>query len=293
MARVVIIALRYRRVTVSSRTAPLDAPVARHAWSTSVAAGGQVPSDHMSDTPTPTEAARVSSRAVHDLSATFMLDAETYLTAAQAGYEGISFYFGGRGGVLGEVDSGVVHEAFVFFPAETVSAAWEKAATVESRAEAARRFAEAAHGWAVAHLPDGALDYRRLADLAGKVVAAADGTGAAVFEGWRDLPEPDGERELALHRMNSLRELRAARHARAVEQVGLEPIEAFMVKSPYMAGIFGWPKPESEPDQETVAKWERAEELTNERFGEDLAALDPDELAEFCELAEAARTAAT
>ncbi len=46
------------------------------------------------------------------------------------------------------------------------------------------------------------------------------------------------------------------------------------------------------PDETTVQRWERAEELTNERFGADLAALDPDELSEFCELASAAKAAA-
>ncbi|MEZ5237875.1 MAG: hypothetical protein R2716_02600 [Microthrixaceae bacterium] len=124
-------------------------------------------------------------------------------------------------------------------------------------------------------------------------MAAADPTGAPVFEGWRNLPEPEGERELVLHRMNALRELRAARHAEAVREVGLEPVEAFMVKTPYMAGIFGWPEPESGPDEETKQKWERAEELTNERFGADLSVLDAAEIEEFCQLAAEAHDAAS
>ena len=220
-----------------------------------------------------------------------MLDAATYIAAAEAGYEGLSFYFAGRGGVLGDVDADAVHEAFVFFPRDTVRAGWESAADVETRAESARRFAESGHRWAAAHLGEDAVDYRRFAELAGKVVAGADGSGAPVFTGWRELPEPAGERELVLHRMNALRELRAARHGAAVGEVGLEAVDAFMVKSPYMAAIFGWPEPEEGPDEVTREKWERAEALTNERFGADLAVLDAGERAEFCDLASAVNAA--
>ncbi len=222
-----------------------------------------------------------------------MLDPATYIAVSPLGYEGVGFYFGGRGGVLGDVDAEVVHDAFVYFSEDAVNTAWEQSGTVESRAESAKRFAEAGHNWALEHLPEGAVDYRRLAELSGRIVSAANPTGAPVFEGWRKLAEPDGDRELALHRLNALRELRAARHAEAVAEVGLEPREALMIKSPYMAAIFGWPEPEGTPDAESVASWERAEELTNERFGEDLAVLEPEERAEFCELAEATRVAAT
>lgn len=246
----------------------------------------------MTNSQTHTQAARDSAPAIHDLPANFMLDAATYTAAAEAGYDGISFYIAGRGGVLGDVDADAVTEAFVFFPAETVHAGWESTAGVETRDRSARRFAEAGHRWAREHMAADAVDYRRLAELAGVVIAAADGSAAPVFSGWRELPEPSGDRELVLHRLNALRELRAARHEDAIREVGLEPVDAFMVKSPFMASIFGWPEPESAPDEATVQKWEHAEELTNERFGADLAALDPDELNEFCELASAAKAAA-
>lgn len=246
----------------------------------------------MTNPPTPTQAAIDSAPAIHDLPANFMLDAPTYIAAAEVGYEGISFYVAGRGGVLGDVDADAVTEAFVFFPAETIRAGWDSTAEVEPRDRAARRFAEAGHRWASEHMAEDAVDYRRLAELAGKVITAADGSDAPIFSGWRELPEPAGDRELVLHRLNALRELRAARHGDAVKEVGLEPVEAFMVKSPYMASIFGWPEPESPPDEATREQWQRAEDLTNERFGDDLAVLDPDELLEFCELAAAAKAAA-
>lgn len=247
-----------------------------------------------SATPTPTETARDTARAVHDLGAAFMLDTQTYVDAASAGYEGTSFYFGGRGGVLGDVSAQEVADAFVFFPLETTRSNWEAAAQVESRDASARRFAEAAAKWASAHLPEDALDYARLAELAGKVIDAADGSEAAVFSGWRALPEPEEDpRQLALHRINALRELRFARHGAAVADVDLAPVDAFMIKTPYMAPIFGWAEPTDPPGDEDKAKWERAEELTNEAFGRDLAVLSPAELAEFRDLVIGAQAAAT
>ena len=127
-------------------------------------------------------------------------------------------------------------------------------------------------------------DLTRLAELCGAVIAAADASRAPVFAGWRDLEEPEGERELVVHRMNALRELRAARHGAAVRAVGIEPVDAFMIRTPYMAAIFGWPEPTGEPDEATKARWAEAEELTDQAFARDLAVLSDEELDELCAL---------
>lgn len=239
------------------------------------------------------DSARRSAGAVGDVGARFMLDMDMYGEAATLGYSGLAFYFAGRGGVLGDVDHTVVYETFAFFPAETVRTAWESSATVEDRAASAQRFAAYAASWAGAHLPAEGVDYRRLAELAGRVIDAADPAGAAVFAGWRDLDEPTGDRELAVHRMNALRELRGARHAAAVREVGVAPVDAFFIRSPAMAGIFGWVEPEEPPGDQARADWQRAEDLTDQRFGADLAVLDDSELDELCELADALQAAIT
>ena len=99
----------------------------------------------MTDTAAPRPAAldasRRTAKAIHDVPANFMLDMEMYADAAALGYEGVSFYVAGRGGVLGEVEHTVVFEAFTFFPPETVKAGWESGASVEPRVEAAESFA--------------------------------------------------------------------------------------------------------------------------------------------------------
>lgn len=225
-------------------------------------------------------AATRTARPLVDLPARFMLDGATYERGAELGFEGIDFYFAGRAGVLGDVPADVVTAAVVFFEPQTVAGAWGRARKVCAPAEAVGSFAGCAHAWAEAHLPDG-VDYGRLAELQGKVIAAASPSAAPLFAGWRAVVEPSSVKALALHRTNVLRELRGAMHGGAVLAAGLSPLQAIMVQSPYMAGLFGWsePHPDAGPHQ---AAWERAEEGTDRAMARHLEVLDDverDELA--------------
>jgi hypothetical protein len=222
---------------------------------------------------TPEEAAEATASAVSALSSHFMLDGATYAKGAEMGFDGMDFYVAGRGGVLGDVDGDVVSAAFVFFEPGTVRQRWESSRSVMSRADAGAAFARCGHEWATEHLPDD-IDWARLADLTGEVVAQANPAAAPVFAGWRRLPVPEGDvKARALHQMNALRELRMAMHGAAVVTAGIAPLEALMVRTPYMAGLFGWDEPH--PDPEPVrAAWEQAEAATNRGFATHLAALD-------------------
>jgi len=244
--------------------------------------------------PTPTETARATKGLVTKLSATFMLDAGTYADAAAAGYEGLAFYFAGRGGVLGDVDAAEVATALYFFPESSVRAGWEQAATVEPPHQSAVRFAEACARWATANLEADVVDFTRLAELVQRVIDAADVADPAtvLFAGWRELAEPSDPRSLVVHRANALRELRFARHLTAMRSTGLSPLEAFTVSSPYMADVFGWPQPLPELSDQQHADWAQADEDTDIAFGLDLAVLDAAERAEFIALAKATSAAA-
>lgn len=246
---------------------------------------------NMTDDSPSMQASRDSADDIGAIGAMFMLDMDNYVAAASVGYEGLAFYFGGRGGVLGDVPVDDVVEAFCFFPAASVEAGWTQAATVESRHESAVRFAQAAQTWAAKHLPDDGVDYERTAALAGRVVAAADAGTTTIFDGWRRLPEPESVRELAVHRVNALRELRFACHVAEVRRSGLDPYVAFMVKSPGMADVFGWPEPRPTPSEADRQAWDEAEAATDRAFGADLAVLNPDELTEFVALLGSMRAA--
>ncbi len=225
--------------------------------------------------------------AIAGVPSNFMLDAATYAAAAEIGYIGMDFYFAGRAGVLGDVEPDTVVRELGVFPETAVAAAWEATSLIEPRAAAAQRVADQAARWADAHLDPDALDHARLAELAGKVLGSADLSDAALVAGWSSLDEPASPPALALHRLNGLRELRFARHRDALGDAGVEPLDAVMIASPFMAGIFGWPEPHPDPDQSTRDRWSAAETATDVRFALDLSVLTSEELAEFADLCDA------
>ena len=235
----------------------------------------------------PVEAAARTADTVVYLPAGFMMDGATYERGGALGFEGVDFYVAGRGGALGDVPGAVVAAAFVFFNPVTITEAWDRGRKVSAPGDAARAFAACGHAWAEGHLPAG-VDYARLAELSGRVVAAASPAGAPLFAGWAALPEPSSPAALALHRLNLLRELRGALHGCAVLAEGLTPVQALAVKTPYMAALFGWSEPL--PDAAPVADaWQRAEDATNRAMAPAFAALDDAGRAELVDLADAAR----
>lgn len=230
--------------------------------------------------------AETTATAVGGLTAGFMLDGQTYKAGAEAGFTGLDFYVAGRCGVLGDVDADIVSAALVFWNPDTIRTQWEASADVMSRADAATLFAACLGTWAERNIRPDALDWSRLAALAAKVAETATIGGAPLFAGWRAMPVPSDPVGAALHHMNSLRELRMARHGGAVLAVGLDPAEAVRHNSPGMAALYGWP--EAELPEGTAERWAEAEMLTNRATAADYAALSAAEATEFAELAAAA-----
>lgn len=239
----------------------------------------------------PVEAAVRSGPVIASLPAGFMLDGATYAEGGRLGFDGVDFYVAGRGGALGDVDGSVVAAAFVFFHPPTVVERWARARAVMAPAEAAAAFAGCLEAWAGAHLADG-VDYQRLAELELTVIRAASGAGAPLFAAWAAVPEPKDPRALALHRMNVLREWRGAVHGATIVASGLEPLEALMVRTPVMAGLFGWPEPYPDPDPHRKV-WAEAEAATDRVIGRGLAGLDEAERSELVDLALAAQAASS
>ncbi len=227
---------------------------------------------------TPERTAIESAAAIGGLSSHFMLDPATYATGAELGFPGMSFYVGGRGGALGDVGADVVTAAFVFFHPDNIADGWAQAASAMGRIEAAEAFAACSHRWAREHLPAD-LDTARLAELVGKITAAASPAGAPLFAAWRALPEPEDAPALALHRMNVLRELRGGLHGCAVLASGLAPEQALAVRTPYMAALFGWPEPGDASAFQPA--WDQAEAATNVAMARAFDVLSETERTEF------------
>jgi hypothetical protein len=237
------------------------------------------------------EAAARSGPAIGSLPAGFMLDGDTYARGGELGFDGIDFYVVGRGGALGDVEGSVVAAAFVFFHPPTIVERWDRGRTVMAPSEAAQAFASCLDTWSTAHLADG-IDYDRLAVLEEKLIKAASVAGAPLFAAWAALPEPKESKALALHRMNVLREFRGAVHGAAVVVSGLEPLDAVMVRTPVMAGLFGWPEPHPDPAPHAEG-WKETEVATDRTVARAFALLDPAERAELVELLVAAQTGAS
>jgi hypothetical protein len=235
---------------------------------------------------TPEEAAVASADAVSNLTARFMLDMATYEYGGQIGFPGMSFYTGGRGGVLGDVEAKAVEEAFLFFHPDNIASNWAAAGNVMSREKAAEEFQGCGSRWAEEHIPDD-VDCATLAALAKRVTDAADGTDAPVFDGWRKLTAPTSPKAAAAHYMNALRELRFALHANAIRKLGVHPHDAVSHRQPHMVGLFGWGEVK-EPAAEAVAAWDTAEAETNAGMAKALSVLSADELDTFVALANAA-----
>jgi hypothetical protein len=242
---------------------------------------------------TPEDTAAACAPAVTGLASHFMLDGATYAAGIEAGFAGLDFYAGGRGGALGDVDGDVVAAAFAFFEPGMVRANWDQARSVMAPKDAAGRFIDAGYCWAGAHLPETGVDWVRLADLAGRVNDAASPAAAPLFAAWRAMPEPDAgadPRALALHRMHVARELRFARHAACVVAAGLSALEAMAVRAPHMAPVFGWTDPVPEVDDALRARWEAAAAATDRALAPayaSLTAAERDELASLCAAVEA------
>jgi len=231
---------------------------------------------------TPEQVAHDTRDAIVRFVSGFMTDPATYAYGAELGFDDMDFYAAGRGGALGDVPADVVAAAFVFFEPGVVRAAWARSAPVMPRRRAAEEWAGRCHAWARAHLPED-RDWPTLAAYVGRVCDAAQVAGAPLFAGWRCLPEPTDPRELALHRLNGLRELRGALHGAAVLTVGLLPVEAIVVRTQAMLDVFGWPEPYPEPEP-LQDRWALAEARTDRMFGRQLAVLDPAERATFVEM---------
>src|SRR6202140_4625782 len=114
------------------------------------------------------EAARASTEAVAYLPAGFMMAGATYKRGAELGFDGVDFYFAGRGGALGDVDGNVGAAAFVFYTPATFCQAGYRTWSLMARREASEAFGGCLYPCAEKPL-SGSVDYARLAELLGRV----------------------------------------------------------------------------------------------------------------------------
>jgi hypothetical protein len=226
---------------------------------------------------------------VGDLGGRWLLHKEVLSPGRGVGYpNGYSYYFAGRGGVLGDVDADVVAAAFGFFETSLVRNLWESGVAVEGAAAASARYGAACAQFGRARMVgfDGAV---RIGELAGRVALEADITGLPLFAGWRRQPVPDDAEGRAFFLLHVLRELRGGVHLLAVVATGLGPAAAvFASGGSDMTKLFGWPEPY---DDLARASKQPAEDLTDEILTRIYSAiLTADEVVELAGLVVAMRS---
>ncbi|MDO8390104.1 MAG: hypothetical protein Q7V57_06420 [Actinomycetota bacterium] len=233
------------------------------------------------------DSVRALTAPIGDLGGRWMLHPEVLGPAADVGYRnGYLYYVVGRGGVLGDVEPGVVSSAFGFFAPSLISKMWVEGVKVEGARATAARYGAACAQFGRTRMA-GFAGTARLAELAERVVVAADDSGLALFAGWRAEPLPADVEGRAYFLLHVLRELRGSVHLLAVIASGLHPMHAVLATGgPMNAHRFGWlpPFPEVVADHKRIA-----EDLTDRLLLRHYETLSEPELAELAALCEEAR----
>jgi hypothetical protein len=210
----------------------------------------------------PHEVMQATSGKIGDIGAAFYFAPQTLQRGKDAGLDGFRFYFLGRGGVLGDVEPGVIRAAFGYFEPGLVEKIWNSAKAIMAPRDAARLYLSCAHDFGRAKFSglDGLHDFL---DVATTVIGAVEGASLPLFEAVRCEPVPDDAPAAAMHQAVVLRELRGSVHLLANTACGLESRHAHGIRRPDEFKMFGYESAIEVTDDDR-AKWLRAEQLTDE-----------------------------
>ena len=212
-----------------------------------------------------------ATEALGTVGAAFYFDADTIATGKEAGLDGFRFYILGRGGVLGDVESPVVHAAFGYFHTDLIDKMWNTGKERVAPRTAARLYHSCAHRLGRAKFADiNGLD--GFVDAATQVIAGVEGASLPLFAGMRAEPVPGDAPAAAMHQAMVLRELRGSVHLLALTAVGLTTPVAHAIKRPGDVAMFGYDEAPEVSDDDR-ARWHRAEDMTDELLEPAYAAL--------------------
>lgn len=159
----------------------------------------------------------------------------------------LTFYAGGRGGVLGNVPWQQVQSAFGFFPAEVVLNAWQRVTSWGEPLEMAGHYATGLADFGRSVFPADVA--RTFADLGAVVADSVTPLGYPLFAGWKAMHKPGDGPGAAAVVMMTLRELRGDLHVQDIAAAGIAPIEAeVVVRGLDGLALHGWQPPYPDPE---------------------------------------------
>jgi hypothetical protein len=202
----------------------------------------------------------------------------TIARGERLGIDPITFYFVGRGGVLGDVEADVVQSAFGYFNPAVLTAMWDAGKAKVDPRTAGREYLEAAHDFGRERL-SGVEELASLVSAASTVVDAARRSvaGLTLFAAIAAEPLPSDLPAAAMHQVNVLRELRGSAHLLAVVAEGIPPRTAHFIQRPEMFTVFGWADTDRpEVEDADHASLRAADARTDQLIAPAFGALDDD-----------------
>jgi hypothetical protein len=189
----------------------------------------------------------------------------------------ITFYAGGRGGVLGDIEAVEVDQTFYFFKEGLVASMVEKARVGADRSETVAAHLEAANDYADAtfgDIPEATLE--AFAEAARALAATLPRGEWPLVDGYLALPVPSDPIHEAYFWSIVLRELRGGVHTQAVRAAGLSGAEACQLdREGAFFALHGYgDEDRAEETDELVARRRAAEVETSRRMAELLGVLD-------------------
>ncbi|MDQ6840064.1 MAG: hypothetical protein M3137_17470 [Actinomycetota bacterium] len=178
---------------------------------------------------------------IADMGYRYYFAPETEAVGKELGLDLFSFYFLGRGGVLGDVEWPVVAAAFGYFSPDAVSMMWNGARAKLAPRHAARRHLGCCAEFGRRHLA-GVAGLEAFCAAAEMVHTSAQRSlGAlALYAGMAAEPVPEDLPARAMHLVAMLREHRGSVHLVAVVAAGLDPAVAHYLRRPDDWRLFGW-----------------------------------------------------
>lgn len=176
---------------------------------------------------------------IRDIGWAFYFVPATLARGEELGLDGFRFYFLGRGGVLGNVEAGVVSAAFGYFNPALVAQMWNSGKEIVDPRVAGTAFMGCS----------AALGRDRLSGVAGldAFVAAADAVndaadpmGLALYSAIKAEPLVDDLPGRAMQLVTVLREFRGSAHLIALRASGLTDKVAHFITRPSDVAMFGW-----------------------------------------------------
>jgi hypothetical protein len=219
---------------------------------------------------------RSTSVPIHDIGTAIYLSPDVMGWAKEWGWDNpFSFYFAGRGGMLGDVGHDVVTSAMGWFQPGVVQAMYDEGVAVAGASAAATRMAEAHVQWGEKHYGD-VEGLESIVAVTEQLVGGLEGSALPLFVGWRAAARAATPAGRAAQLMQILREWRGGVHLVATTAVGLSPLQAILTnEGEGQAKFFGWSEP-FEDCGSIKAKHDEAEEMTDRlcasALSQDLAA---------------------